>query len=260
MKKILLLLLSLFITFWFWVIFARVAKAPEPEYVCSKFKNVKIDNYKVVIQNGTKFYEPKIGKCIKHNSNDYRFPHSDVFLVDKSINVTSITNENINSISIPLNRVWTPNNIWYYNQVTIYKISNYWGTYYLDAEHYYQKEGISITSSNKSIKFGIVRLITILIETIVLLIIKFFRKSWSLKIWKLITTWILASTVTFPLLYFVLPIFFSNYWICMIIWEILATIIETFIIKYSLKIRWGMAIFASILCNLISFLIWLFIF
>lgn len=102
---------------------------------------------------------------------------------------------------------------------------------------------------------------TVLIETLLLfLIAKLCRKSWSIKNRKIIVTWILASTVTLPLLRFVLPMFFSNYLLYVIIWEILVTVIETFIIKYSLKIERKMAIFTSIICNLCSFIVWLFIF
>lgn len=102
---------------------------------------------------------------------------------------------------------------------------------------------------------------TVLVETLLLfLIAKFWRKSWSIKNRKLILTWILASTVTLPLLWFVLPMFFSDYWFYAIFGEILVTVIEVFIIKYSLKIERKMAIFASIICNLSSFLVWLFIF
>ena len=104
-------------------------------------------------------------------------------------------------------------------------------------------------------------LLTILVETLLLfLIAKSCRKSWPIKNRKIFITWILASTVTLPLLWFVLPMFFSNYLLYVIFWEILVTVIETFIIKYSLKIDRKMAIFASIVCNLFSFLIWLFIF
>lgn len=112
----------------------------------------------------------------------------------------------------------------------------------------------------KLISFSFARLSTIFIETLILFLIsKFCRKSWSFKKWKLILTWILASTVTLPLLWFVLPIFFNNYWIYVIFWEILVAAIEVFIIKYSLKIERKMAIFASIVCNLCSFIVWLFI-
>ena len=104
-------------------------------------------------------------------------------------------------------------------------------------------------------------LLTILVETLLLfLIAKFCRKSWPIKNRKIFVFWMLASTVTLPLLRFVFPMFFSNYTLYVIFWEILVTVIETFIIKYSLKIERKMAIFASVICNLCSFLIWLFIF
>ena len=102
---------------------------------------------------------------------------------------------------------------------------------------------------------------TVLIETLLLfLIAKLCRKSWDIKNRKIFVVWILASTVTLPLLRFVLPIFFSNYRIYVIFWEVLVTAIEVFIIKYSLKIDRKMAIFASVACNLFSFIVWLFIF
>ena len=113
----------------------------------------------------------------------------------------------------------------------------------------------------KLISFSFARLSTIIIETLILFLIsKICRKSWFFKNRKLIITWILASTATLPLLRFVLPIFFSNYRVYVIFWEILVTVIETFIIKYSLKIERKMAVFASVACNLCSFLAWIFMF
>jgi hypothetical protein len=72
----------------------------------------------------------------------------------------------------------------------------------------------------------------------------------------LILTWILASTITLPLLRFVLPLFIKDGVEYMVIWELLVTIIEVFIIKYWLKISRWKAILASVVCNLCSFLIW----
>jgi len=123
------------------------------------------------------------------------------------------------------------------------------------------EQDIELVNKDRLIKFWIAWIITILVETMVLfLIVKICRRSWSIKNRKIIVTWILASTVTLPLLWFVLPIFFNNYWVYVIFGEILVTAIEVFIIKYSLKVERKMAIFASIVCNLCSFLFWLLVF
>ncbi len=123
------------------------------------------------------------------------------------------------------------------------------------------EQDIELVSKNRLIRFWIAWIITILVETMILfLIVKICRRSWSIKNRKIIVTWILASTVTLPLLWFVLPIFFSNYWVYVIFGEILVTAIEVFIIKYSLKVERKMAMFASVICNLCSFLFWLLVF
>jgi hypothetical protein len=118
-----------------------------------------------------------------------------------------------------------------------------------------------LVSEDRFIKFWIAWILTILIETIVLFIIaKLFRKKDQISNWRLILIWVLASTITLPLLRFVLPLFVTDEIICMIVWELAVTLIELFIIKYWLKISRWKAIFASIVCNLCSFLAWLFIF
>jgi hypothetical protein len=76
----------------------------------------------------------------------------------------------------------------------------------------------------------------------------------------LILTWILASTITLPLLRFVLPLFIKDGVEYMVIWELLVTIIEVFIIKYWLKISRWKAILASTMCNVFSFIVWIIVF
>jgi hypothetical protein len=72
-------------------------------------------------------------------------------------------------------------------------------------------------------------------------------------------TWIVASSVTLPILRFVLPNIFHNWTVFAIIGEVFVTIVEVVIIKYMLNIRRWKAIIASIACNLFSVLIWLFL-
>ena len=113
----------------------------------------------------------------------------------------------------------------------------------------------------KIIKFWIAWIITILIETIILFIIaKLFRKKDQISNWMLILVWVLASTITLPLLRFVLPLFIKDWVEYTVIWELLVTLIEIFIIKYWLKVSRWEAILASIVCNLCSYLLGLFFF
>jgi hypothetical protein len=102
---------------------------------------------------------------------------------------------------------------------------------------------------------------TILIETIVLFFIaKLFRKKDQISNWMLILVWVLASTITLPLLRFVLPLFVVDGVEYTVIWELLVTIIEVFIIKYWLKISRGKAILVSVICNISSYLVWFYLF
>ena len=123
------------------------------------------------------------------------------------------------------------------------------------------EQGIELASGDRLIKFWIAWILTILIETIVLFIIaKLFRKGDQISNWRLILIWILASTITLPLLRFVLPLFVVDWVEYMVIWELAVTLIEIFIIKYWLKVSRGRAIIASVICNLCSFLFWLLVF
>lgn len=109
-------------------------------------------------------------------------------------------------------------------------------------------------------KFIISRITTIILETIILfLICKLFFKQDEIKNWKIILTWIVTSTCTLPILWFVLPNIFHNWTVFAIIGEVFVTIVEVFIIKYMLNIKRRKALIASTACNLFSVLIWLFL-
>ena len=258
---------------------------PNTHYVdrCVKLQNVEIDNYRVIVDIDTvmgdwEVYEPRAEQCLTHH---YKFGESRQYLLDKSVNLDEITKENIQDKAI---QIWNLRVIWWYvddsnpltNENFTYKIIKNWNDYTLEesdgesvetSEDDYTLEiveteqGIELASADRLAKFWIAWILTILIETIVLfIIVKLFRKEDQISNKRLIFIWILASTITLPLLRFVLPIFVSDETIYMVAWELAVTLIEIFIIKYWLKISRWKAILASVVCNLCSFLFWLLVF
>lgn len=280
MKKIWLLCLSFLAITLFWVSFADVID-PDTHYVdrCVKLQNVEIDNYRVIVENDTvtyrDVYEPQAGQCLEQH---YKFWESRQYLLDKSVDIEEITKENIQNMAIQIWDLWV--NGRYVddsnplsNENYTYKIVKNWNDYTLEEsdsesldsfenktdytlEIVESEEGIELVSSNRLVKFWIAWILTILIETIVLFAIaKLFRKKDQISNWRLILVWILASTITLPLLWFVLPLFIKDLVEYMVIWEILVTLIEIFIIKYWLKVSRWKAIISSIICNLCSYLL-----
>ncbi len=115
-------------------------------------------------------------------------------------------------------------------------------------------------TKNQIIEFWFSRIIAIIIETIILFVLaKLFRKQDQISNWKLILFWILPTTITLPFLRFVLPLIIEKWLWYTIIWELLVTIIEAIILKYWLKISRWKAITASIVCNAVSYGMWLLI-
>ena len=282
-KKIWLFVLSFITIFFVWVSFADIVE-PNTHYVdkCVKFQNVEIDNYRVIVENDTvtyrDVYEPQAGQCLEQH---YKFGESRQYLLDKSVDIEEITKENIQEKAI---QIWNLDVNWWYvddsNPLSIenfmYKIVKDWDDYSLQesdsenvnmAENDYNLElveseqDIKLVSADRFIKFWIAWILTILIETIVLFFIsKLFRKEDQVSNKRLILIWILASTITLPLLRFVFPLFVTDETIYVVVWELSVTLIEIFVIKYWLRVSRGKAILASILSNLCSYLIWLLIF
>ena len=287
-KKIWLFVLSFIAIFFVWVSFADIVE-PNTHYVdkCVKFQNVEIDNYRVVVENygpmTDEIYELQANQCLEWY---YKFADSRQYLLDKSIDIEELTHENIQDKAI---QIWNLRAVWWYvddsnpltSETFVYKIVKNWSNYTLETidedqkfndegienENNYKLElvkteqGIDVTSPYRLVKFLIARLITILIETIVLFAIaKLFRKEDQISNKRLILIWILASTITLPLLRFVLPLFVTDETIYVVVWELAVALIEIFIIKYWLKISRWKAILASVVCNLCSFLFWLLVF
>ncbi len=284
-KKIWLFILSAIVILWISFSFADVIE-PNTHYVnrCVKLQNVEIDNYRVVVENDTvttwDVYEPQAGQCLEQH---YKFWESRQYLLDKSVDIEEITQENIQGRAI---QIWNLNVNWHYvddsnplsNENFTYKIVKNGNDYTLEEsdsgsvesfqdetdyslEFVESEQGVELVSSNRLIKFWIAWILTVLIETIILFAIaKLFRKKDKISSWRLLLIWILASTITLPLLRFVLPLFIKDGVEYIVIWELLVMLIEIFIIKYWLKVSRWKAILASIICNLCSYLIGLLIF
>lgn len=289
MKKLWFLLLLLFIIFWFWLSFADVI---EPGYyrvpVCVMLENVEIDNYRVVAH-----FHPYVGGLIDGNGNDiYYEPNekeclewlginwtSALYLLKQSVDINNSELSETNDDSIFLSDVLATAYINHEaNLITkIYRVVGMNWKYELEIVDEYEslwwdilekswtdkstRSFIDLFGNNRLIKFLFARLLTVLVETIVLFIIaKLFRKNDPISNWRLLLIWILASTITLPLLRFVFPLFIRDGVEYTIIWELSITLIEIFIIKYWLKVSRGKAILASIACNLCSYLLGILIF
>ena len=261
MTKKLLLLSLLLVIFWFWVSFANPIAGPgliKYSDVCYKLKNSEIDNYKVIIKSVNpdnnsfswneddrdwEVYEPNIKECTKRTG----YGESKVYLVDKNIDVKSITKKNIDDTAIFIWYIPGSNRASYYDETKIYEIINRWGEY--------QLELVQAKTIKNIRRFPFFWLWAVIIETLVLFYIaKLFWKDNNVSNKKLLLFWIIPTTITLPLLWFVLPLIIWNEVLYVIIWELLVVLIESIIIKYWLKVSWIKAVTTSFICNLFSFI------
>lgn len=281
-KKLWLFILSVITLFWFLVSFADVI--PDNSHYlnrCSKLKDAEINKYKIVYAytydewpdwcwhgpfNLCSGEESKLRWRVVEYDTEKCLPawNMKIYLLDKRENIDILTQDNINEKAI---YVWNIAVEWsdyvddsnpLTEENTTYKIEKKGDDYKLELT---ESNTWILLDNIKIIKFWIALLITILIETIILFIIaKLFRKKDQISNWMLILVWVLASTITLPLLRFVLPLFIKDWVEYTVIWELLVTLIEIFIIKYWLKVSRWEAILASIVCNLCSYLLGLFFF
>lgn len=279
-KKVWLLLLSLFVIFWFWVSFANPI-APD-DYripsVCSKLKNVEIDNYNVILaprnidsRAGTGAYNeaileamqpeilvPKANECIEKFSENPLFSEGrveyKVLLVDKTVKIGNIREEIRNNNVIYLWSLRSSDCIINHfsdydcDIIETYNVVRNWDDYELK---------LSKTRDLREMEdLPRYLLLAVIMESLVLFFIaKIFREKEKISNKKLIMLWIIPTTITLPLLWFVLPWILWNWVIYIIIWEILVAIVEAIMIKYWLNISRKKSIIASIMCNVFSFLI-----
>jgi len=102
-------------------------------------------------------------------------------------------------------------------------------------------------------------LFTVIIETIILLILAICLKLKNGKI-ELIFLGIIASSLTLPYLWFVLPFFLQSYLVYVIVGEISVTLIEALFYMFVLKTSFKDALILSVVCNAVSFCLGLIIF
>lgn len=295
MKKINKLFLFLFGIVYIWS-FAFADMIPENSHSfsrCVKIENIdSVSWYKLVIRVQTApwedyFYEVVTWECLPHH---YKFGTATPILLNSTINVEELNQQLKGDKQYVENLLWFET-VWKFDAINVN-----WGyvsdrsnkTYENDTyrlavnDSWYELDLINIETdetpvtntawvtkislkkigpnNNYFIQFLESRLLTIFLETIMLFFIcKLFLKKENLKNRKIILTWILASSITLPLLWFIFPLFFKTWLLYAIIWEILVFLLEIIIIKYLLKINRKNAILASLICNLFSLIIWLLI-
>jgi len=269
-KKFWLSLLILFSISFVWITHANPIAIDFENLpkVCYKLKNVKIDDYKVIIEYGSRnpfhtiiwdrkreVYEAKENECTKCSS----WWSSKVYLIDDSIDIKGITRENIDDEAILVWEIYNSDCATRYDRIETYKLINNWDGYKI--------ESYRIKNLEKIRKFPLLWLFAIIIETIALFIlIKSFQKKDEIQseMWyisnevankKIILWWIIPTTVTLPLLWFILPLILWDWLLYIIVWEVLVTTLEAVMIKYWLNIPRKRAILASIVCNICSFVI-----
>lgn len=109
------------------------------------------------------------------------------------------------------------------------------------------------------IKFLLSLILTLILEIPILIL--FFKKleNKKIKLSKLIFIGFLASALTLPYLWFILPIYLHSL-SYIILGEMFVIIVESLIYSNLLEIKFSKAIIFSLVCNLISFFIGLLIF
>ena len=109
-------------------------------------------------------------------------------------------------------------------------------------------------------RFLISLFLTLTIEVpILFFLIRFFYKNKTISSKKIISSGVIASTLTLPYLWFVLsPYINSNYYVY--IGEVLILCFEALIYNQFLELNIKKSFIVSLICNVVSFVIGLFIF
>jgi hypothetical protein len=103
-------------------------------------------------------------------------------------------------------------------------------------------------------------LLTLIVEIpVAVLLVKYFFKDKEIKISKIIFTGFLASTLTLPYFWFVLPAYVFNRSLYIVIGEVLIILIETIIYKQVLGLKLSKAFVVSLIANISSILLGLMI-
>jgi len=280
---------------FFWLLWISKADViPENSHRfdnCVKIENPdEIQGYKLIILINTvtawnvAVYQVEKDTCLEHH---YQFWTSTPYLVKQDLNIQEINDGfkwyHEDSILFekylwddfvkfePINPNW-----WYVSnlsnktyEINIYRLEYQNNGYnlvkfktesdddLLNAFYTFGLNWVDVSSVYyKIVKFIISLLLTVIMETIILFFLcKLLFKKDNIKTKKIILTWILASSITLPILRFVLPYVFHNYTVYAITGEVFVTFVEIFIIKYLLDINRQKSTIASIACNLFSVII-----
>jgi hypothetical protein len=106
-------------------------------------------------------------------------------------------------------------------------------------------------------QFLLALILTITVETIVLIALDYIFGNKN-KLPDILFAGFLASFGTIPYLWYILPLFWGGYTL-IFIGEGLVAIVEMVILKNILKIGWSKALIFSLIANMASFLIGLFV-
>ena len=108
------------------------------------------------------------------------------------------------------------------------------------------------------IQFLLALLLTLVVETLGLFLLCKILKL-KLKNLNILVTGLIASTLTLPYLWFILPLYLGGLSYA-IVGEILVALVESVLIMFLLKVRYRIALLLSVVVNALSFLLGLVIF
>lgn len=267
-KKLWIFFIFFVMSLFVWISFANPIY--EPSHYCKKLKNLEIDNYKVVIETDDEItdkwwiYTPNPDECIRNISNDIAFywtTRMRVLLLDKSFDIWDITREDVDNNAIFVWDIWIEDcySTFDCTETAIYDIVRKKGNYKLivDEDTVITRWTIDYWTR----QFPEMWLFAILIESLILFIIaKIFWKEDKISNKRLLLFWILPTTITLPVLWFVLFLLeeSSRYVWSIFVWELLVILVESIILKYWLTVSWKKAIIVSILWNFCSYILPLF--
>jgi|SRR3989338_4925151 len=109
-------------------------------------------------------------------------------------------------------------------------------------------------------KFLFSLLLTLIVEIpVAVLLVKYFFKDKEIKISKIVFTGFVASTLTLPYFWLILPIYISNRGLYIFISEASIIFIEAIIYNQFLKLKFSKAFVVSLIANIASILLGLMI-
>ena len=110
-------------------------------------------------------------------------------------------------------------------------------------------------------KFLFSLLLTLAVEVpVAILLVKYFYKQEEIKISKIIFVGLVASALTLPYFWFVLPFYISNRIVYIFIGEGAIVLIEAFIYYQFLQLKFSRALIMSLIANIMSVVLGLFIY